>query len=427
MRATTLFILFGVYAINFMDRQILAILAQSIKQDMDLSDTQIGLLYGPAFAVVFAIAGIPIARYADRGNRIRVINWCLVVFAAMTAVCGLATAFWHLLLARFGVAVGESGTGPPSHSIIADLYPVEKRSMAMAFFAIGPNIGMLFAFAIGGWAGQLWGWRVAFLATGLVGLVFAVPCLLLLREPRSQNRRAAARPFRATLSALFASRSLRHLFAGATIFSAVTFAILGWLPSLLVRSGYSVGAAGTILALVFGIGGTAGTLLGGALADGLGRRDARWRLRVVALVLLLMAPAFTIAFLSGGGTAMVVLVAVPAALLGFNLGPTFAMVQTMAPVESRTTAAATLLFLGNTVGLGLGPLLIGALSDALGVLAPEDSLRFALLAVVPLCLLAAHQYGRAAAYVGEDLSKAADLVWRPGPETRLESRKIQLK
>jgi predicted MFS family arabinose efflux permease len=408
MRATTLFILVGVYSINFMDRQILAILAQPIKDDMQLSDTQIGLLYGAAFAVVFAIAGIPIARYADRGNRARIVSGCLVAFAGLTAACGLATAYWHLILARVGIAVAESGTGPPSHSIIADLYPVEKRSMAMAIFAIGPNVGLLFAFAIGGWVGQFWGWRAAFLVAGLVGLVFALPGLVLLREPRPQGSRSPAGSFRGVVAALFESRSLRHLFAGATIFSAVAFAIIGWLPSVLLRSGYSIGAAGAILALVCGIGGAAGTLVGGVLADEAGKRDAGRRLRLVAQVLLLMAPAFMLAFLVGDPTAMVVFVAIPAALLGFNLGPTFAMVQTLAPVGSRTTAAALLLFLGNTVGLGLGPVLIGALSDALAPLAAKDSLRFALLAVVPLCLLAAHQYGRAASYLGDDLRKIVD-------------------
>jgi predicted MFS family arabinose efflux permease len=260
MRATTLSILVGVYAINFMDRQIVAILAQSIKEDMDLSDTQIGLLFGAAFAVVFAIAGIPIARHADRGNRSRVINGCLVAFAGLTAACGFATAYWHLLLARVGVAVAESGTGPPSHSIIADLYPVERRSMAMAFFAIGPNIGLLLAFAIGGWVGQFWGWRTAFLTAGLAGLVVAVPSLMLLREPRSNQRPPSTHPIGATLATLFASRSLRHLFAGATLFSAVAFAVVGWLPSVLLRGGYGIGAVGTILALACGIGGAAGTL-----------------------------------------------------------------------------------------------------------------------------------------------------------------------
>jgi len=408
MRATSLFILVGVYSINFMDRQILAILAQPIKNEMLLSDTQIGLLYGAAFAVVFAIAGIPIARYADRGNRARLVSGCLVAFAALTAACGLATAYWHLILARIGVAVAESGTGPPSHSIIADLYPIEKRSRAMAFFAIGPNIGLLLAFAIGGWVGQFWGWRMAFLVAGLVGLVFALPALVLLREPRRQESLAPAQSFGAAVAALFASRSLRHLFAGATVFSAVAFAIIGWLPSVLLRSGYSIGAAGTILALVCGIGGAAGTLVGGVLADEVGKRDAGRRLRLVAQVFLLMAPAFLLAFLVGDATAMVVFVAVPAALLGFNLGPTFAMVQTLAPVESRTTAAALLLFLGNTVGLGLGSVLIGALSDALAPLAAQDSLRFALLAVVPLCLLAAHQYRQAASYLGDDLRSTID-------------------
>lgn len=187
----------------------------------------------------------------------------------------------------------------------------------------------------------------------------------------------------------------------------MTFAIVGWLPSVLLRGGYSIGATGTILALVCGIGGAAGTLVGGALAGGVGKREPGRRLRLVALVILFMGPAFMAAFLVGDPTAMVVLVAAPAALLGFNLGPTFAMVQTLVPVGSRTTAAALLLFLGNTVGLGLGPILIGALSDGLTPLAAQDSLRFALLAVVPLTLLAAHQYSRAASHLGDDLRRAA--------------------
>lgn len=404
MRGATLFILVGVFSINFMDRQILAILAEAIKQDLSLSDTQVGLLYGFAFAAVFATAGIPIARYADRADRARVINWSLVVFSVMSAVCGLAASYWQLIVVRIGVAVGEAGTSPPSHSVIADLYPVHRRSTAMAAFSLGPHVGLLLAFVVGGWAGQFWGWRAAFLVAGLSGLAFALPCFMFLRDP-GRNRPTARPPqFRTALSHLLVQRSARHLFAGATVFTAVAYAVVGWLPSMLMRDGLGIGFTGSILALLVGVAGGAGTFLGGVFADRLGRRDPAWRLRVVGLVLLLMAPVFAAGFLATGTVATLALLALPCALLGFYLGPTFAMVQSLAAPETRATAAAALLFLGNTVGLGLGPIAIGTLSDALTPIAGAGSLRLALLAVVPLCLWAAYHYYAAASYVGLDIT-----------------------
>jgi MFS family permease len=403
MHSATLLILLGVFSINFMDRQILAILAEAIKQELSLSDTQIGLLYGFAFAALYATAGIPIARYADRANRASIINWSLVAFSVMSAACGLAVSYWELIGARIGVAVGESGTNPPSHSIIADLFPVNRRSTAMAVFSLGPHLGLLLGFVVGGWVGQFWGWRVAFLVAGLSGLVFVVPSVMFLRNPGGNRSTPRLPQFRAAVSALFVRRSARHLFAGATIFTAVAYSVVGWLPSMLMRSGFSIGVTGSILALLLGLAGAAGTLLGGMLADRLGRPDPAWRLRVVALVLLLMAPAWAAAFLVGGAIATLGLLVLPAGLLGFYLGPTFAMVQSLAPPETRATAAAALLFLGNTVGLGLGPVAIGALSDALLPIAGQDSLRLALLTIVPLCLWAAYHYNVAASCIGIDI------------------------
>lgn len=408
MRGATLSILVGIYSINFMDRQLLAILAEAIKRDLGLSDTQIGLLYGFAFAALYATAGFPIARYADRADRARIVNWSLVAFSVMSAACGLAANYWQLIGARIGVAVGESGTNPPSHSIIADLYPLERRSTAMAAFSLGPNIGLLLAFAVGGWVGQIWGWRAAFLASGLCGLALAAPSFMLLRDPDRGRSTARLPPFRAAVSVLFVRRSARHLLAGATIFSVAVYAVVGWLPSMLVRSGFSLGVAGSILALLLGVVGAAGTLLGGVFADRLGKHDPAWRLRVVGIVLLLMAPAWGAAFAVSEAMVMLILLALPCALLGFYLGPTFAMVQSLAPPDTRATAAAALLFLGNTVGLGLGPLAVGALSDALLPIAGQDSLRVALFAVVPLCLWAAYHYHAAASCIGSDLGVVAD-------------------
>lgn len=406
-RHLTLAILVSVFAVNFMDRQILALLATPIKSDLDLSDTQIGLLYGFAFAVLFAIAGIPVARAADRGNRARIINWALVVFSLMTAACGLATTYWQLIAARVGVAIGESGTNPPSHSVITDLYPVGRRSMAMAVFSLGPNIGILLGFLVGGWLAQVWGWRPALVVAGSSGLVVAAVSFKWLEEPRrARNDGAGADPSstRATLRSLARPASMRHIFAGAAVFNVAAYAIVGWLPSFLIRShGLGIAMVGAVLALVLGVAGCAGTMLGGVIADRLGERRPAWRLRVVAVALVLAAPLWTAVFLAHDTTAMLALLLLPGALLGFHLGPTFAMVQSLAHPGMRATAAALLLFVFNVVGLGLGPLAVGALSDAMTPDFGADSLGFALLLVPPLCLWAAWHYLAAARTIAGDL------------------------
>ena len=182
-RSLTLTILLVVFALNFMDRQILAVLAEPIKRDLALSDTQLGLLYGLAFAVFYSILGIPLGRLADRFDRARILTVSVALFSLMTALCGVAASYWQLLLARIGVGIGEAGTNPPSHSMIADLFPVDRRSTAMSIFALGPCLGVLLGFLVGGWFGQILGWRVAFLIAGVVGLVVAAAAHWLLRDP----------------------------------------------------------------------------------------------------------------------------------------------------------------------------------------------------------------------------------------------------
>jgi predicted MFS family arabinose efflux permease len=308
-------ILLGVFAINFMDRQIVAILAEPIKRDLNLSDTEIGLLYGFAFAVLYTSAGIPIARLADRSNRARIIGWSLVLFSAMTLVCGLAMNYWQFLVGRVGVAIGEGGTNPPSHSIIADSFPFSRRTTAMAVFSLGPNIGILVGFLVAGWVAQLWGWRLAFVVAGVGGLAFALLCLRFLQEPSRDLARVAGRdPLsgRAVIGSLLGQASMRHLLAGASVFSVAVYALVGWLPSLLIRShGFSTGAAGTILALLLGAVGGFGTLGAGLIADRLGSRDPAWRLQTVVLVLVAAAPLWAAVFLIRDSIAMVTLLVIP--------------------------------------------------------------------------------------------------------------------
>jgi predicted MFS family arabinose efflux permease len=406
----TLALLLVIFALNFMDRQIVAILSEPIKREFGLSDVQVGLLYGFAFAVVYSTVGIPIARWADRANRARIINASLAFFSLMTLACGLAGSYWQLLMARIGVGVGEGGTNPPSHSVIADLYPIHRRSTAMAIFALGPHVGILLGFVLGGVVGQLWGWRAALITAGTAGLAVALVTSRLLKEPARERPRAgttggAVTPgVRASLRSMFRHPSMRQMFIGGAVASIAAYAAIGWLPAFLIRShGLSPAVAGSLLALLLGALGGAGTLLGGFLADRLGRRDPAWRLRVVVVAFLAVVPFWGAALLAGQTAATVALLVVPTAAVAVYLGPTFGMVQSLVDPTMRAFAAAMLLFVGNLVGLGVGPVLVGLLSDALRSAHGAESLRLALLVVVPLYLWSAAHYLAASRSLSDDL------------------------
>lgn len=405
-RHLTLFLLTGVYSINYVDRQVLAILVEPIKADLGLSDTKVGLLFGASFAVLYAAMSIPIASYADRANRAKLITGALTLFSFMSASCGLAVAYWQLLAARSGLAIFEAGTNAPSHSLISDSFPFKQRSTAMAVFSLGPHIGVMLSFLIGGWVAQFWGWRTVFLATGALGLSFAVLTTIWLRDHRRLQSapRHSATALTHAVRLIFANRTLRHLIAGGTIYSIAAYSLTGWLPTLLIRTaGMSPSAVGTILALIIGLMGAFGTVLGGVAADKLGRSSAAWRLRLVGIALLLMSPLLATGLLAPDPALMIGFLFLPCALLGFFSGPTFAMTQSLVDPSMRATAAAILLFFFTVIGLGMGPLITGLISDAIRPSLGGGSLRFALLWVSPLCVWAGCHYFLAAASVDEDL------------------------
>jgi predicted MFS family arabinose efflux permease len=409
----TLVLLLAVYAINFMDRQIVAILSEPIKREFGLSDAQIGLLYGFSFAVVYSTVGMPIARWADRANRARIINMSLALFGVMTLACGAAATYAQLLAARIGVGIGEGGTNPPSHSLIADLYPAASRGTAMSIFGLGPSLGILLGFALGGVIGQLWGWRAALLAAGTASLALAALTSRLLKDPlrdplRTPPDARAAPPRRESffecLRSILRSPSMRHTYIGATLVSVAGFAAIGWLPAFLIRShGLGTAAAGAVLAMLLGGVGALGTLTGGVLADRLGTRDPAWGLRVVAIAALAAAPFWLVALLVGQPVAAIACLAVPAAVMGLAIAPTWATVQSLAEPSTRATAAAITQLVGTLFGLGLGPLLVGLLSDALQPAHGTGSLRLALLAVAPVYLWAAAHYFAASRTLAADL------------------------
>lgn len=408
MTPRILALLLVVSAVAYMDRQILAILIEPIKHELHLSDTQAGLLYGFTFAAFFALLGVPIAKRTNRANRSRIIVLSLLVFSTMTVLCGIAVSYWQLLAARVGVGVGEAGTSPASQSMIADLYPLQRRSGAMAIFATGPHVGIVLGFLVGGLLASLVGWRQAFVVAGCLSLAVALLVRVSLRDPAQAAQAAVGSDptvsVTSVAAALWRHASVRHVFAGSAVGNVATAALTGWLASFLVRSHeLSIGAAGTLLALVLGVLGGAGVVAGGWLADRMGRRAARWRLQIPATGILICAACWAIVFADVGMPATLGALMVGAGLISFHVGPTFAIVQSAVPPSMRALAAALLLLVVSLVGVGLGPLLIGRMSDALAARHGPDSLRLALLVVPVLYAWSACHYYAAARALGPDL------------------------
>lgn len=413
MAGRTLAILLLVFAVSFMDRQLLAILIEPIRKELAFSDAAAGLLYGFTFVVFYTVLGIPIARAADRSNRVRIIIWSLALFSALTAVCAWAGSYWHLLLARIGVGVGEAGTGPASHSLIADLYPLERRATAMGIFAMGPHLGILMGFLVGGFVGEAFGWRAPFLVAGLAGVALTAFCAYAVTEPERRDTGDAAGHGHATTvldaaRAVWRMPSMRHLFIGCAVLDMAVSALIAWLPAFLMRAhGLKLSTTGALLAVVLGLFGAGGTLLGGWLSDRLGARAPAWRLRTAAIVVLLLAPVWALAITADDDAIALVALTIAGTLIVFHLGPAFAMVQSLAAPRSRALTASLLLFVANLVGVGVGPYLVGALSDAWLADYGSDSLRWALMIVPLLFLWAAAHFNVAASSLAADLQNAS--------------------
>jgi predicted MFS family arabinose efflux permease len=342
----------------------------------------------------------------DRG---RIITWSLAAFSVMTAMCGLATGFWQLLIARVGVGVGEGGTNPASHSLIADLFPMQQRATAMATYSVGPHIGLVLAFGLGGWLGQTVGWRSAFIIVGGMGLALALVTSIGLRDPRIailRTREVRQSPPSEVVRSLLRSRVLRHLIAGATLATAAALGFITWLPALLTRvHGTSLTQAGIVLALAFGVVGAVGTYLFGRFADAVSIVDVRRKPLVIACAELLLAGlSLTALLVEDRGIALVMSI-VPCALIGAYVGPTLALVQDIVDPRARAFSAAMLLFVVNLIGGSLGPLAVGMLSDALAASAGQQSIRYALLAMPLFLAWSGFHYARAVSGLTRELAK----------------------
>ena len=388
-RNYALVILTGAYCFNFIDRQLLSILQESIKLDLGLSDSQLGLLTGFAFAMFYVTAGIPIARWADRGNRRNIVALAIGTWSFMTAISGLAQNYLQLFLARIGVGIGEAGGSPPSHSIISDIFPPERRASAMAFYSTGVNIGILFGFLLGGWLNEFFGWRIAFAVVGIPGILMAGIIRFTLKEPirgLNENKTVSEElvPFRDVVALLWSRRSFRHMAFATGLNSFAAYATVNWQASFFIRShGMTTGELGTWLAVSSGLLGAIGVFGGGVLADKLAPRDKRWYMWLPALVGFISLPFFIFSFLASNQYLALTLGFVPGLLFNVYLGNTIATTHALVGARMRATASAILFFTLNIIGLGLGPTSVGILSDYLAPTLGIESLRYAIVFLLP--------------------------------------------
>lgn len=418
-RSSLLALLTAIVVFNYVDRLALGLLLQDIKVDLSLSDTQLGFLTGMSFALFYAVMGIPIGRWADRGNRVTIIALTTAVWSAAVALCGAAANFAQLMLIRIGVAVGEAGCHPPALSLISDYFSRAERPRAVAQYLLGWPIALVVGNIGAGRLNELYGWRATFVIIGLPGLLLAAFAAYALKETRGSTPdataaaladSAAGEPSLSTVfKTLWTCHPYRHLLICQSLVSFFTYGILQWQPAFFVRSyAMQTGELGAWLALVYGAGGLTGTYAGGEFAARYAADDERLQLRAITVLFaggamlmlgVYLVPTYHMAF------AVLALYAVVSAATN---GPLFATTQTLVPPRMRAMSVAIVLFFSNLIGMGLGPLATGALSDLLRPLFAEESLRYALVMFAPgylWCGWHAWQASRTAQGVAQTMSE----------------------
>ncbi len=424
-RRYALTVLLILYTLNFLDRQIVTILTVPIKADLQLADWQIGAITGIAFAIFYTVLGIPIARYAERGNRPVIISVAAAVWSLFTVACGFANNFTQMALARIGVGVGEAGCTPPAHSLITDYTPKEKRASALAYYHLGTPIGSLIGTIAGGLIADAYGWRAAFFIAGAPGILFALVSFFTLVEPRLKQavRAAAAAAARPSLSDALVELRTKPTFwllagaasvvafngYGAAAFSALFF-VQNYGPELTeIAASFGMqplGFYGLTAGVLSGVAGILGSWTGGAICDYLGKTDMRWHMTIPAIGALLSVPAYLVALLAPTYWSALLLFMLPTFLGSLWYGPVYGNVQGLVHPRTRATAAAVLLFVINIVGLGLGPLSVGVLSDVLGAQpgwTPGDGIRWSLIVFGCFGVIAAALFWMARKTIRKDL------------------------
>ena len=380
-RRFALWLLLLVYMVNFLDRQVVNIVGESIINELRLKDWQFGAISGAAFAIFYSVLGIPMARAAERYSRPLILSGSMAIWSGFTALCGFASGFWPLLGARLGVGIGEAGCSPSAHSMIADDTPLKDRSFALSFYSMGTPLGTLLGFALGGVVADQWGWRAAFFVAGAPGLLLALVAALTLREPRRRLvARAAAKAATPSLMATLAYLAKKRTFWLVATFAGLS-AFIGYGQNAFIAGFYlrnhtaevarlaagiglqSKGFLGFAIGGIGGLTGAAGSIFGGKLADLFGGKDARAFATLPAIAALVWVPMLIAAVLAPSAAASLVLFALPSLLGTFWYGPVYGTAQSVVPPNMRATTAAILIFIITFIGLLFGPVCFGAFSD----------------------------------------------------------------
>jgi MFS family permease len=400
-----------VYTLNYLDRTLVYLLAEPIKREMRLSDAQLGFLTGIAFGLFYAALGVPIARLADRGNRSTIASIAIGLWGFTVMACVFVTNYWQLLLARIAAAVGEAGCMPPTYSLIGDYFPGRaERNRAMGVYMLANPFSVLMGFLAGGLLNKSFGWRITFFLFGIPGLLVALLVKLTIDEPRKaalatslpQSNRL---PMSTVLSALWGNRSCRHLTVGIVLLLTMGLGMSPWYAAFMIRShGMDTAELGLWFGLIFGIGGVVGTLLGSYVT-------AHWffdnecaQMRLTAFMNASLVPCFVL-FLLAKSERLALMALMPlVVVLSFFLGPTFSLLQRLVADEMRATSLAVVMLLANLIGMGIGPQVVGILSDMLQPAVGTDSLRYSMLAMSSVALWAAYHFWQAGRTVREDLN-----------------------
>jgi MFS family permease len=404
----------AVYTLNLVDRGLMALLLQPIKEDLQLSDTQLGFLTGIAFGLFYATLGLPLARWADRGNRVTITAAAIGLWGLTVMACLLVTNFLQLLFARIAAAIGESGCKPPTYSLVGDYFPEPaERTRALAVYMTGSYLSTLLAFVLGGWLNEQIGWRMTFFLMGIPGLLLAVVLKLTVAEPRVRAdgvrvQRPPQPAMRAVLTLLWRQPSLRHLGIALILLYTMGLGLGPWKAAFMIRShGMGTAELGVWMGMIFTTAGIAGVLAGGYVAARWFADDERGQMRMSAVaVACSTVPYFAFLMLPQKHQALLALV--PQVLtFGLFLGPTYTLMQRLVPDEMRATMMALVMLLANLIGFGIGPQVVGILSDVLQPMLGSDSLRYAMLSMSFVALWAGCHFWRVGRTIREDLAIVA--------------------
>jgi predicted MFS family arabinose efflux permease len=403
-----------VMTLNFTDRVLVILLLQPIKLDLHLSDTQLGFLTGIAFGLFYATLGIPIARLADRGNRVTIASVAIGLWGGTVMLCSYVTTFAQLVAARIAAGVGESGCMPPTYSLLGDYFPAPaERTRATAIYWLGNPISSLIGFGVGGWLSERYGWRMTFVLMGIPGLLVAVVVKLTVSEPR-RNRTLVSLPDRLprmtqVCGALWCQRSSRHLIAAIILLFTVGLGLAPWYGAFMMRShGMDTAELGVWLGAIFGLGGIAGTWLGGYVASTWFADNEPAQMRLCALLIVGLVPCFALFLLLPQKQQALVALIPSSVIFVFSLGPAFALLQRSVPNGMRATTLAVVMLLANVIGMGVGPQIVGVLSDLLYSRLGADSLRYAMLAMFSVALWASYQFWQVGRTIRDALTMNAD-------------------